>query len=450
HTLMANEPDSPMNWPLHRRVYVSLAAAAMAFTVAFGLTIYAAAIPQLMVAFDISMNKAVAGFSVYLFGIFFAPIYTPHLSERYGRSIIYLISIFCCGLFHLGAGLSQDFTALAICRFLAGLTGGPCLVLIEGTFADVWSAETTNTYYAFLGCASYFGAASGPLVGNFVIEGGNWRWTEYSALILIAGTFALGVGMPETYGREITRRRNKARGLAPPHQPPAESGVTISQMAMVTVMNPLKQLAFEPIVAMTSFTLALNWAVTFQWFITVPVVLQTVYNFTPQQAGLAMLSAIGGASLAALFTVGIEQAIVKSCKTTVSIEKRLIPGMYGGILVTGSIFWVGWTADPKIHYLSPICGTAVFIWGGLSVLISLITYLFDAYPPAGTLSALTAAACTRIAFAGIVPLCIIQAFMKLGGNWALSIFGFISIPLIAVPFVLYKWGPAMRMKSRYS
>jgi DHA1 family multidrug resistance protein-like MFS transporter len=363
-----------------------------------------------MESLDISMTQAVAGFSLYLFGIFFAPIYTPHLSERFGRSIIYLISIFLCGLFHIGAALSQSYTSLAICRFFAGLAGGPCLVLIEGTFADIWSAETTNTYYAFLGVASYFGAACGPIVGNFVVQAGGWRWAEYTTLFLTLVVFAFGIGMPETYGREILLRRNKTRGLAPPHLPPAESGITIQQMATVTIINPLQQLVLEPIVIMISFTLALNWAVTFQWFITVPVVLQSVYGFTPQRAGLAFIGAIGGASLAAICTIAIEQSIFRSCKrtsTTIPIEKRLIPAMYGGVLMTGSIFWVGWTADPAINYLSPIFGTAVFIWGGLSVLISLITYLFDAYPAAGTLSALTAAACVRIAAAGIIPLVIV-------------------------------------------
>jgi drug/metabolite transporter superfamily protein YnfA len=226
--------------------------------------------------------------------------------------------------------------------------------------------------------------------------------------MLILLTFAFGIGMPESYGREIPRRRNKTRGLPAPHQPPAESGITIGQMATVTVLNPAKQLVLEPIVAMISFTLALNWAVTFQWFITVPVVLQTVYNFTPQRAGLGFIGAIGGAFLAGLSTIVIEQAIFKSCKSTMAIEKRLIPAMYGGVMVTASLFWVGWTADPNINYLSPIFGTAIFIWGSLSVLISLVTYLFDAYPPAGTLAALTAAACTRIAAAGIVPLVIVQ------------------------------------------
>jgi DHA1 family multidrug resistance protein-like MFS transporter len=128
---------------------------------AFGLTMYTSAIPLIVSSFSISMTKAISGYSLYLFGIFFAPIYTPHLSERYGRSIIYLVSLFVGGLFHLGAGQSQSFAALAVCRFFAGLAGGPCLVLIEGTFADIWSAETTNTYYAFLAVASYFGAATG-------------------------------------------------------------------------------------------------------------------------------------------------------------------------------------------------------------------------------------------------------------------------------------------------
>ena len=33
HTLAANDPDNPMNWPTHRRVYASAVAWAMAYTV---------------------------------------------------------------------------------------------------------------------------------------------------------------------------------------------------------------------------------------------------------------------------------------------------------------------------------------------------------------------------------------------------------------------------------
>jgi MFS family permease len=128
---------------------------------AFALTIYTAGISQIMVHFKVSMTVSILGFSVYLIGIAFAPIYTPHLSERFGRRAIYFCSLPICAMFLIGTGASQSFAALAVCRFFAGFAGGPCLVLIEGTFADVWSATHTVTYYSFLTLASYIGAACG-------------------------------------------------------------------------------------------------------------------------------------------------------------------------------------------------------------------------------------------------------------------------------------------------
>lgn len=110
------------------------------------------------------MEKAIAGFSLYLFGIAFAPIYTPHLSERYGRVPVYMVSLPLWMLSVLGTGLAQNFETVAVCRFFAGLVGGPCLVLIEGTFADVWAVRVTGTYYAFLTMASYVGAACGMII----------------------------------------------------------------------------------------------------------------------------------------------------------------------------------------------------------------------------------------------------------------------------------------------
>lgn len=128
---------------------------------AFGITAYTAGITGVMKEFDVSMTVAILGFSLNLFGIVFAPIITPHLSERLGRATVYLISLPLFSLFILGASRSPNFASLAICRFLAGLFGGPCLVLIEGTFADCWRGHTTVTYYSILSLSSYAGAACG-------------------------------------------------------------------------------------------------------------------------------------------------------------------------------------------------------------------------------------------------------------------------------------------------
>lgn len=114
-----------------------------------------------MEEFNVSMTVAILGFSLNLLGIAFAPITTPHFTERLGRSTVYLISIPTFALFVLGASQSKTFVSLAVCRFFAGLFGGPCLVLIEGTFADCWRGHTTVSYYSILSLASYIGAACG-------------------------------------------------------------------------------------------------------------------------------------------------------------------------------------------------------------------------------------------------------------------------------------------------
>lgn len=103
---------------------------------AFGITSSTVGIQQVMVHFRVSMPVAVLGLSLFLFGVAFAPIIAPHLSERFGRSPVYLVSLPLFALFIVGAGASNTFASFLVCRLFAGLCGGPCLVLIEGTFAD--------------------------------------------------------------------------------------------------------------------------------------------------------------------------------------------------------------------------------------------------------------------------------------------------------------------------
>ena len=107
------------------------------------------------------MTVAILPFSLFLWGIAFAPIWIVHITEKCGRQPGYLILIPIFMAFTIGASFSQSFAALAVCRFLAGFFGGPVLVLIEGTFADVWSADVTVTYYSVLTLASFIGAGAG-------------------------------------------------------------------------------------------------------------------------------------------------------------------------------------------------------------------------------------------------------------------------------------------------
>jgi MFS transporter, DHA1 family, multidrug resistance protein len=295
----------------------------------------------------------------------------------------------------------------------------------------------------------------GPLILGFVVPATSWRWTQYVSLMLMLGAFLFGIGMPETYAREIVRTR--ARRADRPHNlRKAESGVTLAEMARVTIIDPLIMLVSEPIVIMSSLLLGANFGFLFQWFISVPVALSSTYGFTIQRVGLAFTSALVGTFLALLTPVLLDlissprRGTNKEPGAIPNLESRLYPAMLGAPLMFASLFWVANTAKPSTHYIIPIVGTAVYVWGSMSVLIGTIAYLFDAYPPKATLAALTAAACFRIAMAGIVPLIVIQSFMQATPKWTLGAFGFVVLALVPVPFVMFVFGGGMRGRSKWN
>lgn len=327
-------------------------------------------------------------------------------------------------------------------------------MLIEGTFADMWPAETTNTYYAFLGCASYIGTALGPLICGFAVTARGWRWSQYVALMVDAVVLLFAAGMPETYQREIPRREARQRGEKI-EQPLAESGVTIGQMLRTTVVDPLVMLVSEPVIILATLHLLWNWAALFQWFITVPTVLNMVYGWSLQMAGLAFISAIVGSVLAAATSIATEQFFHRQhtrsgAAKPLALELRLIPSLIGALLMPASLFWVGWTAVPTTSPYVPIVGTAVYVYGSLLCVISIVPYLFDAYPPAGTLSALTIAAVMRILLGAAIPLVILQAFTNITGAWALSALGFVGVAVAPAPFMLFIFGKKLRERSRFT
>ena len=178
--------------------------------------------------------------------------------------------------------------------------------------------------------------------------------------------------MPDTYPREIQRRRARRTGQ-PLKLLPAQSGVTFSDMFTVTFLSPVKMFFTEPIVFLLALYVGFIFGVTFQWFISIPAVLETVYNFSVQQVGIAFSAAILGSALSTAMSIVIDYSVPHWCTRnhdgTVPEEYRMLPAMIGGFLVTTSLFWVAWTSKPEVHYLSPIFGTAMYIWGAMSIIV---------------------------------------------------------------------------------
>ncbi len=76
-------------------------------------------------------------------------------------------------------------------------------------------------------------------------------------------------------------------------------------------------------------------------------------------------------------------------------------------------------------------------------------YLVDTYQAMTGASAVAANGLLRYTFGAAFPLFTLQMYQKLGIAWATSLLGFVTIALMPIPWVLFKYGRAIRGRSQY-
>ncbi|KAK6198264.1 hypothetical protein LQW54_010478 [Pestalotiopsis sp. IQ-011] len=73
----------------------------------------------------------------------------------------------------------------------------------------------------------------------------------------------------------------------------------------------------------------------------------------------------------------------------------------------------------------------------------------DAYHSSNVASASSANSLARYTFAAAFPFFSIQMYTALGTGWASSVLGFLSVALLPVPWILFKYGARIRAMSKY-
>ncbi|KAF7595580.1 hypothetical protein BBP40_005615 [Aspergillus hancockii] len=99
-------------------------------------------------------------------------------------------------------------------------------------------------------------------------------------------------------------------------------------------------------------------------------------------------------------------------------EARLYAAIIGGIVGnTGGMFEYAWTSYSSLPFIAPTIGLAMVGFGSNAVVISIVTYLLDAYAHfAG--SAIGAVGLVENAFIAVLPLATQGLYNNLGHHWA--------------------------------
>ncbi|KAL2875163.1 hypothetical protein SGCOL_009594 [Colletotrichum sp. CLE4] len=423
-----------------------------AFTASLGTSIISPARAQLVEEFGVTMTQAIVPLSMYVFALGLGPVVGGPLSETVGRHPVYLISLPLGGLFTIGVGFCHSFAGICVLRFLAGFCLSPSLAIGTGTINETYRLSERalpSTTYILM---PFLGPGLGPVIGAFVVNRKDWRWTQWTLLFFIITAMISSFFSKETYHPVLQRRRRAQLGL--PLDPLPPTGERIKKFATTALTRPVRMMITEPIVSFICLYVACEFATIFSFFAALPYVFSTVYGFGIEQQGLVFISIAVGCVLGAL-TVIFCNKVIYMPKTKrypahrTPPEYRLYPAMFGSIGLPLGLFWFGWTAREDISWASPVLAIVPFAWGNICLFVSTIQYLVDVYQGTTIASAASANSLARYLLAGAFPLFIVQMYTNLGIGWASSLLGFIALGLLPVPWAFFKFGKAIREKSSF-
>lgn len=117
------------------------------------------------------------------------------------------------------------------------------------------------------------------------------------------------------------------------------------------------------------------------------------------------------------------------------------------VLIPIGELWFAWTCSPAtIHWIVPLLAGIPFGAGNTGVFIYASNYLTYSYGMYAA-SALAGNSVIRSVLGGVLPLVGSYMYAGLGANWSGTLLGLLEVAIIPIPFIFYKYGHKIRMKS---
>ncbi|ODV82059.1 putative transporter [Suhomyces tanzawaensis NRRL Y-17324] len=456
-----DDPTHPQNYSPFRKALYTFCVAYNALCLTVGSAMFSQAAPAIEKIFHIGPATATLGTSLYVMGFASGPIMFGPLSELYGRKSPLLVGAVGFTLFSFAVATAKDIQTIMICRFFTGFIGSAPLVVAPAVMADLYSTKARGKAISIFAMMVFGGPMLAPIMGAFTAknESLGWRWNSYFCGIIGAAAILMNIFvLPETHHQlilvkkaEILRRRTGNWGIFAPHE---ELSMSMKEIVENNISRPIIMLATEPILLFVSIYNAFIYGMLYLFLTAIPMVFAGKYHFAVGVAELPYLSMLIGILIGVAVIIYFEHrySLAMDANNGKPVpEERLIPMMIGGVFFTIGLFWFGWTGNyaQHIHWIVPTIGVAFIGFGLILVFLPCLTYIIDCYLALAA-SALAGNTFIRSAFAAAFPLFARQMFTAMHINWGSLLVGLVSLVLIPVPFLFYRYGKAFRERSKYA
>lgn len=495
-----NDPEMPFNWKSSTKWTV--ASWLFALTVAVNMNGAGFASVATTAAKDLGTSRQImlVGNALYFIAQGIAPLILAPLSESRGRVTIYTVSGALFAIFYLPQGLARNPETWIVSRFIQGCAGSVVEANIGGSLADMFPPSKRGMILSVYIAINYVGTGIGPVIAAATLPQ-SWRWQPWLNMI-IAGAVSLGLIVfgKETrastlFAKRKIKKQKEAEKLkssmqqsvhandnCAPHEDEhgGQSTAASSTLAAgdpepnkpwyyetaASLARPTLYLFCEPIVTFFSLWIGFTFGCIYLVVESAAIVYGSApntetpgfpasfnygYGFSGVASGAVLLTYLAGAFIGFLTSLHQEHLYQKATKRhfggPVPPEARLYWSAFAGIIFSVACFWYAWSARTAVHPAASIIGLSFVVAGVYPIHFASFAYLSDTYEEYAS-SALASQTLIRTITAGVFPLFTDGMYRNLTPPVASSVLGAVALLLGVFPFILLKWGPAIRRISK--
>ncbi|KAK1008669.1 hypothetical protein LTR91_003028 [Friedmanniomyces endolithicus] len=449
------DTGDPQQWPIWYKGLILFVMSYGTTCVVLYSTSYTSAIPGMEATFGVGETVGVLGVTTYLFGMATGSVILAPLSEMFGRRPIYVVALALFVVFVIPCAVATNMATILVTRFFGAFCAAAMISNSPGTVNDIVDEQHRALAFSIWSIGPMNGPVIGPVVGGFVFQYLGWRWTNWVVVIVASVAWIVVSLIQETYAPAILRKRAAKKRKETGDErwwSRYDDKEEFWPLLKINLSRPFVMTVTEPICIFWDVYIALVYGILYLCFVAYPIVFSELRGWSPSMSGLAFCG-IGVGSMIVIVSEPLIRKMINAHKPDPESETGDVPPeamvsvvCIAAVLLPVGEMWFAWTGTPNVHWIWPILAGVPFGMGNAGVFIYATNYLVYSYDVYAA-SALAGNAVLRSAMGATIPLAGTAMYSTLGAHWAGTLLALLEAICIPIPFIFYRYGRKIRLKS---